>query len=268
MFMRSTRVYLHVFLAVATAGCASPSTRYTSTAQAFGFTVQHVAGPTFAHVEFWSRHPVSGQPLHVYFEGDGSPWVGRHRIATDPTPRRQLALHLMRNDPAPSVLIGRPCYHGLAGTSPCTPRSWTEQRYSPQIVAAMTAAVIALRDRHPDSPMTLIGYSGGGALARLIAARIEPDALVTIAANLDTDVWNAAHGNPALSDSLNPATLPPLPDRVRQLHLAGERDDNVPPALIRAAIAREGNARFRVIADFDHDCCWADLWPEPLESLP
>lgn len=249
-------------------GCASPSARYRTTALAFGFTSERVSGAEYPHIEFWSHRPAPGQPLHIYFEGDGSPWLGRHRIANDPTSREQLLLQIMRKDPAASVLVGRPCYHGLAAEPPCTVRSWTEQRYGPAVVAAMTAAVSRLRSAYPDSPLVLIGYSGGGALARLVASRVTPDALVTIAANLDTDAWNRYHGRSLLTESLNPATLPPLPERVRQVHLAGARDDNVPPSLVQAAVSQEIAARVQVIPEFDHSCCWAELWPAPLEGLP
>jgi hypothetical protein len=52
------------------------------------------------------------------------------------------------------------------------------------------------------------------------------------------------------------------------LHLAGERDENVPPSLVQAAISNEIAARFKVMPEFDHSCCWAELWPAPLEGLP
>ena len=38
--------------------------------------------------------------LHVYIEGDGTPYVARHDFAADPTPRNPLMLRLMTLDPA------------------------------------------------------------------------------------------------------------------------------------------------------------------------
>jgi pimeloyl-ACP methyl ester carboxylesterase len=55
----------------------------------------------------------------------------------------------------------------------------------------------------------LIGHSGG-ALAILLAARVpQVVAVVTIAGNLDTDVWTKLHGYLRLQGSLNPIAAPP-----------------------------------------------------------
>jgi pimeloyl-ACP methyl ester carboxylesterase len=115
--------------------------------------------------------------------------------------------------------------------------------------------------------VVLVGYSGGGTLAWLMASAV-PQAVqvVTLAANLDTDRWTSLHGYSPLAGSLNPALQPPLPPGIAQLHYAGGRDDNVPPAIAASFARRHPQARVVVIEEFDHRCCWIDRWPQLLEG--
>jgi pimeloyl-ACP methyl ester carboxylesterase len=249
-------------------GCASIGPTVDAVIEARGLTRAVVRGEDFDHVIYRpsARHP--GAVLHVYISGDGSPWINGNRIAKDPTPRNPIALRLMALDPAPVVYLGRPCFHGLAEGRNCTPRVWTSGRYSEAVTASMTAALSRYVQTHRFDVVVLIGYSGGGVLARLMAERL-PQArmLVTIAANLDTDAWIRRHGYTPLFDSLNPAERPPLPPDFPQVHLIGSRDKNIPPAAARSALAPSGPRTFIRELPSDHACCWEALWPEVLESL-
>jgi pimeloyl-ACP methyl ester carboxylesterase len=227
-----------------------------------------IAGDPFRHVihrrGIWPR---SG-PVHVYLEGDGLPWVTRTRVARDPTPRTPLARRLMARDPGPALFLGRPCYDGLAEAPGCSPWLWTQGRYSEAVVRSMAAALEQALGPGPDRDVTLIGYSGGGVLAMLIAARVPRVRLVvTIAANLDIAAWADHHGYSRLLGSLDPAAQPPLPERIRQIHLAGGQDRRVPPWLSEATAARQPNARLIVVPGFDHRCCWERAWPAILAGL-
>ena len=111
-----------------------------------------------------------------------------------------------------------------------------------------------------------IGYSGGGVLAMLLAARVpETVGVVTIAANLDIDAWIDVHATPPLTDSLNPARQPPLAPSIAQRHYAGGRDQVVPAQVTRQGAAP--GAEVIIVADYDHRCCWATLWPSVLTAL-
>jgi pimeloyl-ACP methyl ester carboxylesterase len=132
----------------------------------------------------------------------------------------------------------------------------------------MTAALKVALEARKEREVTLIGYSGGGVLAMLIAPRVERvTRVVTVAANLDIDAWARHHGYSRLGGSLNPATASPLPPTTRQVHLAGGRDARVPPHLSRPVAERQPSARFLVIPDFDHRCCWEREWPAVLAAL-
>jgi pimeloyl-ACP methyl ester carboxylesterase len=111
-----------------------------------------------------------------------------------------------------------------------------------------------------------IGYSGGGALARLLAPRFdETVALITIAANLDLPAWRSAHGLPPLAESLNPRDAPKLPPSTYQRHYVGGRDKVVP--LSATANAVSDLDQLEIFQDFDHSCCWLGIWPEVLADL-
>jgi pimeloyl-ACP methyl ester carboxylesterase len=138
---------------------------------------------------------------------------------------------------------------------------WNSGRYSEEVVASLARVVRRLMEDGHRSKIAWFGYSGGGTLAVLLAPRFrETDAVVTIAANLDTAAWAAYAWGGDLSGSLNPATLAPLPSHVRQRHYAGGADRIVPPRLTASAASRLG-ADLIVVDDYDHVCCWEALWP-------
>ncbi|ADE14003.1 conserved hypothetical protein [Nitrosococcus halophilus Nc 4] len=250
-------------------GCVvSPPQSLDAKAREWGMTRKVIPGAEFRHV-IYTRH--LGQPrktLHVYLDGDGSPWIKRRWISRDPTPRNPLALRLMAQDTVPSVYLGRPCYHGLARDPPCTPQLWTYGRYSPQVVESMAVALAHVLATGNFSELVLIGYSGGGALAMLLAERFsQTAAVVTIAGNLNPAAWAQHHGYTPLWDSINPSQQPPLNPAIFQLHLLGERDQNILPPMVRSAVSRQKHAKLHLLADFDHICCWKAIWPSVLAAL-
>jgi pimeloyl-ACP methyl ester carboxylesterase len=171
----------------------------------------------------------------------------------------------MALDPAPSVYLGRPCYHRA---SSCEPWDWTLGRYSENVVQSLQAALEGLPQARTEAGVVLIGYSGGGTLAMLLAERIRHTrAVVTLAGNLDSDAWTRHHRLTPLRGSLNPALRPPLEPGVIQLHLLGGRDRQVPPEAVSQAIARQPAARAVHYPDFDHACCWEEVWAAVLGEL-
>lgn len=247
------------------AGCASPAARFDARAAALALERGVVPGDGFIHVVYRRPTAAASRLLHLYLDGDGRPWDGR-LAAADPTPQELLTLRLLARDSAAAVYLGRPCYHGMAEASRCAPTLWTDGRYSEAVVASVAAAArnLALAGRHRE--IVWVGYSGGGTLAMLAAPRVpESIAVITIAANLDVDGWTRLHGQPALAGSLSPARQPPLPAGIRQRHYAGGRDAVVPAAIVAGGGIPPGS--LTVVPDYDHVCCWVELWPRPLAEL-
>jgi pimeloyl-ACP methyl ester carboxylesterase len=259
------------FTCATQSGCSQVSPAQHASTLAFdgGATQTQVDGVNFEHVVFTRGVDSRSTHIHIYFGSDGSPFERSRRISPDPTAREPLALQLMLVDPEPSIYVGRPCYEGLATAPNCDPILWTLQRYSDAIVTSMAAAVERLLAQSPNAAATLIGYSGGGVLAVLVANRVpQIDTVVTIAADLDIDAWTSLHGYSQLVGSINPATQTQWRTTLRQIHFAGALDDNVPPALVQQFAATVPTAQVHVIERFDHRCCWLAQWPALLSSLP
>ncbi|QBQ53102.1 alpha/beta fold hydrolase [Nitrosococcus wardiae] len=250
-------------------GCVvSPTLSLDAKAREWGMTRKVIPGAEFRHVVYTHHFGQPRKTLHVYLDGDGSPWINRRWISRDPTPRNPLALRLMAQDSVPSVYLGRPCYHGLANDPPCTPQLWTYGRYSLRVVDSMAVALTHLLGADNFNELVLIGYSGGGALAMLLAERLpQTVAVVTIAGNLNPVAWARHHGYTSLWDSLNPSQQPPLNPVIFQLHLLGGRDQNILPSMVRPAVSRQKHAKLHLLADFDHVCCWWRIWPSVLAAL-
>lgn len=259
------RPILYAACLIGLIGCATPSERFADRARAYGFKRHTVVGETFTHETFANRRIGEDHTLHVYLGGDGTPWIDG-RPAADPTQHVPLALALMAVESGPALYLGRPCYHGKRHSAGCHGWLWTDGRYNDAVVTSMAAALDRIVARYRYARVVLIGHSGGGALAMLLAPRSRGVvAVVTIAANLDIDAWSDLHGYGRLTGSLNPARQPPLAKPLIQMHFAGGRDRVVPPKIVKAGL-RDG-LRLTVIPQYDHLCCWTAFWPQVLAQL-
>jgi len=252
------------------AGCSSAPQRFDRRAQAAELVkIRAESGPfpTLIYMKAASNRPAGDdRPLLVLLEGDGAPWRNGMEPSIDPTTRNPIALELLLRSPPPAAYVTRPCYHGLL-VDKCTAEHWTGARYSAEIVASMTAAVREAQRRSGAKSVTLIGYSGGGVLAVLIAERLEDVAsVITLGANIDTAAWTQHHGYLPLSQSLNPA-LSDHEHRWPELHLQGASDTVVPTATTKAYFVRYPSARRQVIEGYDHVCCWVRDWETLFPTL-
>ncbi len=255
-------------LALPFGGCASPAQRIEAEAARYGFKRDVVPGTEFPHVVFFNEVVGAGIPVHVYLEGDGSPWIAGAYPSADPTSRHPIMLRLMAQDPAPSLYLGRPCYLGLARRSPCDPSLWTRARYSKRVVDSLESALRRLLPHYKTSGLVIIGHSGGGTLALLLAERFDATrAVLTLAGNLDTEAWVDYHSYRPLPDSLNPAKRSGLPTGIVEQHYVGLRDREVPLNIAERYKAAHPLAEIILVPEFDHVCCWHQVWSDILETL-
>ena len=269
MLLKAGLSILFCFLVLILSACSTPAERIHQEADKYGFSHQLMTGREFKHQTYRNHQSLaaSNAALHVYLGSDGRPWFRPGVIAMDPTSRSPLMLSLMAmaKDSMPSLYLGRPCYHGRFNDPACLPPVWTSGRYSETVVASMAAALQRVVVAENIKSLVFYGYSGGGALAVLLAERFaETIAVVTIAGNLDIDAWTKMHGYSALADSINPISRAPLNDSIAQLHLAGGLDRNVDKDFIATFASKQNNSEFIVIDDADHVCCWAPIWPQVL----
>lgn len=267
----STRLAVLAVLALWLPGCALQERQGLAPAlvAAAGWRWQSLpAGPfdlTAASRPVTARADATA-PLVVYIEGDGLAYLSPTRPAQDPTPVDPVALRLALAHPGggPVAWLARPCQYDPRKRG-CEPAYWTSARWAPEVVDSAELALDRLKRDSGADRLLLVGYSGGGALAALLAAgRSDVSGLVTIAANLDLDRWVRDHQLSPLSRSLNPADKAQALRTLPQIHIRGGRDTIVGGDVVRAFIARlppMASARLLEIPDQDHECCWADLWP-------
>jgi pimeloyl-ACP methyl ester carboxylesterase len=201
----------------------------------------------------------------VYVESDGAPWRFADEPPADPTPLKPAVLRMAIADNSPATAyLGRPCqYLSKADLLACDPRLWMQARFSNEMVAAMSQAVDQIKRNYGATHVDLVGYSGGGAMAALIAARrTDVACLVTIAAPLDTNAWTDALRVSRLDLSLNPVDAADKLRNLRQTHFRGMRDKLVPAATSARFFERLPGATVIDQQTFDHQCCWSDEWKE------
>lgn len=251
---------LLAILTAAIAGCGALHSPLPRLAAGQHTTSKIVHGTAFRHWIYGreSASSLSG-PLLVFLEGDGRPWVAAGRLpAKDPTGVDPLAFKLFLKTTQDALYVTRPCYEQLQDM-PCNSTLWTSARYSPLVVDSIAAALRSgIEDRTRE--LVLVGYSGGGVIAMLLAQRLpNVRGVISINSNLDVAAWVNLHGYDPLKESLDP-TLMPGTSAIRRVVLVGERDTNVPPSAISGFLSAHPGAVVLRFPDFDHVCCWLRDW--------
>lgn len=219
----------------------------------------------------FARLDCPGAAISVYIEGDGLAWISSGMPSPDPTPVNPVALQLAARERACNVVyLGRPGQYRPG----VDPRYWQDARFAPEVIDSYVAAVHSLAGGHAGTPVTLTGYSGGAAVAALVAARLQaegvPLVLRTVAGNLDTEAWTKRRKLSPLRDSLNPAAVAPALATVPQLHLTGRRDRQVPSWVLDAFLARFPDHRCVRVTEVeaDHAGPWLAAWEAALVQPP
>lgn len=230
-----------------------------------GWQQDIITGEHFDLAVFLPRQVVPQQQLVIYIEGDG--WaIYRNQPSLDPTPLRALALQLALQHPDNNaVYLARPCQYVTSEyRHHCEPSVWTSGRFSEQVIQATNHAIDVLKARYRSRSLRLVGYSGGAAVAALVAARREDvDRLITVAGNLDHRAWTAWHHVTELTESLNPIDVRRELSAIPQYHLVGEKDKVVPPLLVNEFVSGFKSLKkitVREVPNFDHHCCWVQHW--------
>lgn len=219
-----------------------------------------------ASIQSAVKSPIKSIALTIYIEGDGLAWINASAPSSNPTPVYPLALKLAMKDTGPSAYLARPCqFIGLEAQKNCTQKYWTSHRFSEEVIHATDQAINQLKLRFGANQLILVGYSGGGTVAALVAARRnDVERLITIAGNLDHKTWSTEHHLTPLTGSLNSADAWQQLKNIPQTHFVGGKDTIVGESIVRAYAANFISGELptiKVIPDFDHRCCWEDRWP-------
>jgi hypothetical protein len=261
-------LFLPLLFVLALAGCAS--SRHAEAphlAQAADWRWQILPAGRFDLATASSRRK-SGETLTAYIEGDGLAYVRPSQPALDPTPTDPVALRLALADPGtgPIAWIARPCQYTMpARGRGCDSAEWLERRYAPEVLDNIGDALDALKEESGARRLVLVGYSGGGAIAVLLAARrSDVSEIITVAADLDLDYWIHRDSLSPLTGSLDPANVAVQVQKIPQVHFTGSGDRVVGTDVARAYLSHlppGAPVRLIEVPGFTHDCCWARDWP-------
>jgi len=265
-----------VLAALLVSGCASvpsPESRNATAnelARSHHWQAQQIDSQPFSLKAFRPEQFGDGSRLTIYLEGDGFAWVTASQPSTDPTPIDPVALRLALAQPnGNAAYLGRPCQY--LKSAACSRDYWTDARFAVEVVASLDRAVDTLKQQAHAQTLQLVGYSGGAAIALLLAARRnDVDSVITVAGNLDHQAWTRFHRVQPLTRSLNPGDFGPALSHLRQVHLVGADDPVIPPELTRQFVAEHPSqpaAQIQVMPGYNHHCCWAEHWSERWSTL-
>lgn len=218
----------------------------------------------------------------IFIEGDGAAWTrSGTKPPLDPTPRRLIPLELamlesrvldQHEGPEASntliAYVSRPCQFRKA--EECNEALWTSARFGSRVQELMNDAIralvhttltkgLALEENQPR--LILVGYSGGGTIAALLAAsRGDVDCLVTLAAPLDIHAWARDQGLSPLFGSQNPVALLDRLGSVRSHHFVGENDSVVRLSALGEFAIPTNNRQVHLVPETSHNLGWTPSW--------
>jgi hypothetical protein len=272
--MRFTRSLASLCCSLLLAGCATENRVATADAIArqAGLQPGEISASPFV-LRWWGRINAPHQPVHLYIEGDGFAWVTPSQPSRDPTPYNPLALRLAAADSAVNVAyLARPCqYTPMVRNPACNLSWWTDRRFAPAVIEAMNSAVSQIMRQAPGQPLVLVGYSGGGAIAALIAAqRSDVQSLRTVAGNLDMDEVNRLHHASPMPLSLNAKAVATRLAALPQIHYSGSDDRVIPQSVTQGYVdaSHSGCVKMVSVAGLTHGGRWETLWPALLRQPP
>lgn len=221
----------------------------------------------------YSRVYKPGSEATIYIEGDGLAFISRTQPSLDPTPKNPVALHLATHDTSPNVIyIARPCHYvENIAAGPCRDANyWGLKRFSPEALRSMDQAIDYMVKEHGLTKLHLVGFSGGGGMAILLASRRNDVVSVrTVAGNLDHNTFTELHNVSPMTGSLNPVHEAANINKIPQHHFIGEWDEIVTPSIYisyRNASRDLSCVRHSIVKGAEHSSGWVANWPTLLEA--
>ena len=252
---------LGALLVFALGGCQSPQERLGELAGQH-HRLQTLDSKPFPLLLGAPAHVPAAARMRVYLEGDGQAWATPSQPSLDPSPRDLLVARLAFSDPTPSLYLARPCQFVTAPG--CTTSLWTSRRFGSDVLGSLDGALDLIKARYGNQTFELVGYSGGAALALLLAARRDDVVSVqTLAGNLSPRYWVRLLQLSPLEGSLEPLDYRERLRAVTQRHLAGDADSVVPAGVLHHYLEGLGEARCVQTASLtqvSHHAGWERAW--------
>lgn len=236
--------------------------RGLSIASEAGWHASTIAADKLHLTSFSPLDTIPNDTLVIFIEGDGLVANQDGVISNDPSPNNPIALKLAIAHPESNVAyLARPCQYQV-DRERCSSIYWTTHRYSDEVVSAFNRAISQLKYERKAKNIIIVGYSGGGTIAVLVAARRnDVSKIITVAGNLDTSAWSRRN-QVSLTGSLDPMTVVQSIRHIPQNHFVGSHDANIQPSDTRAfvSLANSEGIKSIVVPGYDHSCCWVNGW--------
>jgi alpha/beta hydrolase fold len=236
----------------------------------YGFTEKLVKGGPFWITTFQKIHSPSS-PFVFYIEGDGEAFGCSGKcISSDPTPKEIMLLKLASIDHRQNIVyVARPCQYTPMEQNPaCNRTYWTDKRMSEDSVNSINDVILNIAG---NQKIDLIGFSGGGGIAVLVAARNKQvRSILTLAGNLNHQAFQKFHKFRPMIGSLNPIDFAMKINTIPQLHISGGHDKIVPAFIADDYIKASGNSKCvkrEVFSEPTHIKKWDKYWKDIL-SIP
>jgi len=273
-------IYLNIFfkyytiiltIALLSSGCVSklsPKVRQhtaDTVAQSGNLVQQKIATDDFLLTTYQRFDATAdNKQMVVYIEGDGMAWISRDQLSNNPTPVQPIALKLASIDTNANVLyVARPCqYLWPQKMNRCSSRYWSDKRGSEEVISSINQAISIVKQKQNISSIRLIGYSGGGGIAALIAdRRADVSEFVSVSGNLNYKLFTQTHNLSPMNGSIDPITVANQIGSIPQIHYVGADDKIIPKQ-----IALSFSDKVKVINNVSHDN-WPDKWAQILKTV-
>ncbi len=232
---------------------------------------QEITAGSFRLTVF-SRIRDTNRPVTVYIEGDVPGLAPGADPGIDSTPDDTVGLRLASIDPSDNVIfISRPCQFNIDDFA-CKDILKNTLRWADQYYASANRALDYVLSPIPHPHVNLVGYSGGGALAAVLAARRHDIvSLRTIAGNMDPHGNGRFHATDPQDDFIDPMMIASRLAGLPQEHFVGGKDDFVPPFLTEnfiKAIGTNACATVTRVPDATHTAGWESAWRKYATKTP
>jgi dienelactone hydrolase len=173
------------------------------------------------------------------------------------------------------LYIARPCqYVDLAKEKNCDNKFWTGSRFSQKVINDTNRVINKFIRGSKLKEINIYGYSGGAAIAVLIASkRNDIRSIGTIAGNLNHKALMKFHKVTPLKDSLDAIDVAKKVSKIKQYHLIGGEDKVVTKDVIMSFISKSQKysakgINFKIINGAGHRYRnWPNEWAKYLKSI-
>jgi pimeloyl-ACP methyl ester carboxylesterase len=214
------------------------------------------------------------KPVHVYIGGAGTAGLATEtmRNTDDPTPDDPVALRMAAQDSHANVIyLARPCqYKRNHDQQGCALNYLGGGSFSNTVITTYMQALDDIKAYHDVEEFDLIGYSGGGGIAAILAARrYDVYSLRTVAGILDTKALTDTNANISLYRGTNPAGIADQLVNMPQHHFVGQKDEHITPAIFHSfaqAMGKRHCLNYSLLSKANHTIGWVERWQSLLDA--